>query len=118
MITYILVAMALSMLPGHQTWHHNVSIDTTTGLTRSEKHGLDAAIVARRTRLLSSPVVLSRTELEYQSVCPECFKRSLACGKLDPYNTVYSCMHESVDSFGTDEAIEANTNTKEGNDKK
>lgn len=89
------------------------SVDTTTGLTHSKQHALEEAIAIRRAKLANNiDVSISRTELEYQSVCPECFKYGLACGKLEPYAEHYACMSESMDSLGVDETSDVDSHTE------
>lgn len=93
-ISSMLAAEPSPPLPATHQW------SSLSELPVAEQHAMDSAIQVRRLYLRTRE--LSHLEFEYQSVCPECFRRSLACGKVDLRDTSFACLPESQDSLGSD----------------
>lgn len=80
--------------------------DTITGLSLCEMRDIEASAARTYDSLVAAINAgkskrYSETELQYASVCRECFSRHLSCGKREPADIKYTCIDTS--SFGDDE---------------
>lgn len=97
-----LVAVALSFFGSANC----DNVDPITGLSACETSDIEKAVAVRRAAADNNK---TEAELQYATVCVECFSRHLACGKRSPSDVKFACLVEadSDETVGSDATEEA-----------